>query len=319
MGQMTLFEPPANFSARLDELKESLGRAKSELLLQVELSFALMELLGLDDEPVTVIWAILSGMPLRHSRLQNLDEMERRAIANTRQIVPFSGRFAWLRALRSYINDISPDWRNYDFATQNLDCQIINATKRLRHQTHQNLYESCLIANLEFRVRNLKQVEVGTTYQFEAKTEKETITVQVKFTRRQVNSSQSLPLPWFAPRPRAPFLLDIGDLESDATYLDEREQLLARRYRWAQTARGRWVNRFRKINFRKVTLHSYPRSHESGIPRQGRWLMCLPMPGCFLHMIRSGWCLAILSSCVQICSHNTKLQVANPCRKQVCQ
>ncbi len=253
MGQMTLFEPPANFKARIDELKESLGRAKAELLLQVELGFALMELLGLDDEPVTVLWAILSGMPLRHPRLQNLDEMERRAIANTRQIVPFSGRFAWIRALRSYINDIPLDSRNYEFATQNLDSQIINATKQLRHQTHQNLYESCLSANLEFRVRKVKQVEVGTAYQFEAKTEKETVTVQVKFTQRQVDTSQSLPLPWFAaPRPRASFSLHIGDLESDAMYLNEREQLLARQYRWPQTARGDWVNRFRKINFRKV-------------------------------------------------------------------
>ncbi|ODG97689.1 hypothetical protein A4S05_12615 [Nostoc sp. KVJ20] len=60
-----------------------------------------MEYLELDDEPVTAPWAILSGMPLRHPRLQSLNEMERRAIANTRQIVPFSARFAWLGALRS--------------------------------------------------------------------------------------------------------------------------------------------------------------------------------------------------------------------------
>lgn len=51
-------------------------------MLQVELAFALMEYLQLDDEPVTAPWAILSGMPLRHPRLQNLNQMERRAIAD---------------------------------------------------------------------------------------------------------------------------------------------------------------------------------------------------------------------------------------------
>lgn len=258
MSQTNLFEPPADFKARLDELTD-LNRAIAELLLQVELGFALMELLRLDDEPVTGVWAILSGMPLRHPRLQNLDEMERRAIANARQIVPFSGRFAWLRALHSYINDIPLDWRNYDFATQNLDCQIINPSKRLRHQAHQNLYESCLSANLEFRVRKIKPVEAGTAYQFEAQTEKETATVQVKFTQKQVDASCTLPSPWFAtPRNRAPFSLHIADLESDATFLNEREQLLARQYHWVQTATGDWVNRFRKINFRSCQEDGTP-------------------------------------------------------------
>ncbi|MEH1908190.1 hypothetical protein [Nostoc sp.] len=254
MSQMSLFEVPTEFKDRLEQLKEAgLDRTQAELLLQVELGFALMEYLELDDEPVTAPWAILSGMPLRHPRLQNLTEMERRAIANTRQIVPFSARFAWLGALRSYLR-IPLDWRNYgEFTLQNWDTYIIHAAKNLRHQVHQDLYERCLNTNLDFRLRKVKRVETGTTYQFEAKTGEETVIVPVRFTQQQVRNAQIQPLPWFATtRSRTSFSLRISDLELDAAWIDEREEALARQYGWDQTARGHWVDRFRKINFHKV-------------------------------------------------------------------
>ncbi|MEH2073574.1 MAG: hypothetical protein V7K57_04165 [Nostoc sp.] len=254
MSQMTLFDLPIEFQERLEQLKEAgLDRTQAELLLQVELGFALMEHLELDDEPVTAPWAILSGMPLRHPRLQNLNEMERRAIANTRQIVPFSARFAWLGALRSYLK-IPLDWRNYgEFTPQNWDSYIINAAKNLRHQVHQDLYERCLTANLDFRLRKVKRVEAGTTYQFEAKTGEETVIVPVTFTQEQVQNAQVQRLPWFATsRSRSSFSLRLSDLELDAAWIDERESALARQYGWHETAKGRWVERFRKINFHKV-------------------------------------------------------------------
>lgn len=90
-----LFVPPNVFNTRIRELKErGLQASLARLLLQVELGFALMEALNLEDEPVTAVWAILSGMPLREPRLQNLTESQRRAIANARQIIPHSARFA---------------------------------------------------------------------------------------------------------------------------------------------------------------------------------------------------------------------------------
>ena len=122
MPSNTLFEPPAGFTKRIAELQE-LGVRESRLLLQVELGFALMEKLGLDDEPVTAVWAILSGMFIKYPELQNLSAEDRRAIANVRQIVPFSARFNWLSALRDYKRRIPEDWRNYDFNLQELDNQ----------------------------------------------------------------------------------------------------------------------------------------------------------------------------------------------------
>jgi restriction endonuclease in pPIWI_RE module len=78
---------------------------------------------------------------------------KRRAIANARQIVPFSSHFAWLDALRAYIRDIPPRWRNYDFDPQRMDERIINAVKRSPdqiRQEHQKLYEQCLRTTLAF-------------------------------------------------------------------------------------------------------------------------------------------------------------------------
>ncbi|BAB73673.1 hypothetical protein [Nostoc sp. PCC 7120 = FACHB-418] len=254
MSQKTLFELPREFIDRLEQLKdEGLERIQAELLLQVELCFVLMERLGLDDEPVTAPWAVLSGMPLRHPRLQNLDEMARKAIANARQIAPFSARFAWLAALRSYLK-IPLDWRNYgDFTPQNWDIYIIHAAKNLRHPANQDVYERCLIANLNFRLRKVQQVELDVAYQFEAKTGEQTVIVPIKFTQQQVRNAQIQHLPWFATsRSRSSFSLRISDLEQDAAWIDEREEALTRQYGWDETAKGHWVNRFRKINFHRV-------------------------------------------------------------------
>ncbi|WP_199192046.1 pPIWI_RE_Z domain-containing protein [Chlorogloea sp. CCALA 695] len=114
MSNNNLFEPPDYFTDRIAALKEQ-NVKEPGLLLQVELGFALMEQLGLDDEPFTAVWAILSGMFIRHHKLQNLSVEDKRAIANVRQIVPFSARFNWLNALRDYIRNIPEDWRNYNF------------------------------------------------------------------------------------------------------------------------------------------------------------------------------------------------------------
>lgn len=135
MSSNTLFEPPADFTNRIETLKKQSVK-ESRLLLQVELGLGLMEQLGLDDEPVTAVWAILSGMFIRHPKLQNLSAENKRAIANVRQIVPFSARFNWLNALRDYIRNTPEDWRNYNFDIQDLDNQIINAAKNLQQQAH---------------------------------------------------------------------------------------------------------------------------------------------------------------------------------------
>ncbi|MGL5880885.1 MAG: hypothetical protein ACRC2V_24350 [Xenococcaceae cyanobacterium] len=256
MSGNTLFEPPAYFTKRIDELKNQIPQLEKKpverrLLLQVELGFALMEYLELDDEPVTVVWAILSGMFIRHPSLENLSSAKRRAIANTRQIVPFSARFNWLNALRDYIRNIPESWRNYDFDIQDLDNQIINAAKNLQQPIHQNIYERCLTAELHYRRRERKQVDAGTYYQFESETREEPVTLRVRFTQQQVTTSPSQP--WFdGVQARTPVSIALADLEAEAIFLDRREEILAQQYNWSNNSKGNWGRRFSKLNYHKV-------------------------------------------------------------------
>ncbi len=250
MSINTLFEPPAEFDRRIAALKRQ-NVTEARLLLQVELGFALMEHLELDDEPVTAVWAILSGMFIRHPRLENLSEENRRAIANARQIVPFSARFNWLNALRDYIRNIPRGWRNYDFDIRDLDNQIIEAAKNLQHQNHQNIYERCLSATLNYRRRKREQVEAGTYYQFESSTKEEPVRLQVKFTQPQVITSY--PLNWFnGKQERSAISINLADLEIEARFLDRREAILAELYNWSDAAKGNWERRFSKLNYHKV-------------------------------------------------------------------
>lgn len=262
MRRVTLFDPPDAFRMRICELQEQLdpncdrGRDKAELLLCVELSFTLMEYLRLDDEPVTALWAILSGMPLRHPLIQNLDASKRRAIANVRQIVPFSSRFAWLDALRGYIRDIPARWRNYDFDLQRMDDRIISANKRPSNQIrqeHQELYEQCLRTTLAVSQRERFPVQADTPYQFEARTGETTATMRVRFTQDQLDAAPPILQPWFPTVPsRASLAVRIKDLLPMAKFLDRREAQLAHQYDWAEVEQGHWVERFHTIHFHLV-------------------------------------------------------------------
>ena len=248
MNTYTLFKPPTIFEDRIEDL--NLEDTLAGLLLEVELILFLTEKLGIDDEPVTVGWVILSGMPIRHPRLQNLNSEKKRAIANARQIVLYSSRFHWLNTLQDYIK-IHLDYRNYDFNPQDLDNQIINGAKNIQHQANQDIYERCLREELQFRRRNREQVEAGTYYQFESETAEEPDKrLQIKFTQAQVR--RRYPLPWFSTKNKSSIEIRIADLEQAAIFLDSREAELAQRYSWSNADRGNWVRRFNKLNYHKV-------------------------------------------------------------------
>ena len=253
MAGNTLFEPPASFSDRISELKKEQEITEARLLLEVELGFALMEYLELDDEPVTVVWTILSGMFIKHPRLENVSASQKRAIANCRQIVPFSSRFNWLNALRDYKRNIPQTWRNYDFDIQNLDNQIIDAARNIQQGTNRNICQSCLTATLNYRRRKRGQVKHSQYYQFEAETREESVRLRVRFTKQQITASSSQP--WFnGLQTRIPITVDLEDLRNEAILLDRREEVLAQQYDTDEStvSRGNWVRRFNRLNYHKV-------------------------------------------------------------------
>ena len=259
MSRNALFQPPVCFTRRLEDLKEApeLDAATARLLMQVELGFTLMELLHLDDEPITSVWAILSGFPIRHYRLQNLNEKDRRAIANARQLVPFSARFAWINALRTY-REIDQSWRNYDLEEDEealeLSERFISEQKIIRQPLHQRIYEECLQSTLRFRERELKAVVSEDTYQFKARTEEASQIILVKFPQEQLLAAQQHTTEWFTvPCSKKPVSFTLEDLVAEAEYLDCREDEIAQRYGWAPEEKGKWRERIKKIDLRSVS------------------------------------------------------------------
>ncbi len=269
MSRITLFEPPSDFMACVNDLGHDLGegergRELARLLLHVELGFSLMERLRFDDEPVTAAWAVLSGMPLRHPRLQSLDAAERRAIANARQIVPYSSRFAWLEAVRSYFR-LPARFRQYRLdewlSPADLDQVILSAIRvKARDQIKDHLYERCLGDPLRFHRRTgLPPVRAGMRYEFTAKlaeNPKEHI-VPIEFDPQQLDDQPPLPVLFNGPRPRGPFVLDFPKLRAVARSLDEREQALVRRGCWDEAALGGWVGRLNKIALHPIQKEGY--------------------------------------------------------------
>lgn len=251
MRRNTLFKPPDSFTGRIADIKseEDLGLEKAQMLLQVELVFALLQQLRLDDEPVSCAWALLSGTPIRHPRLLSLTEDERRAIANTRQIVPFAARFAWFNALRDY-QEIPERWRNYDLEIseeEDFEKLILNGKKVERQRYHLSLYENCLSDFLEFEERQYEAVTVGATYQFKISGSDDSI--KVSFTEEQLNKRVSFEA-LGSPCAVSAFKLSVDDLAEDADFLDTRDSVLARYYGWDNSRLGNWKLRLSKIDFR---------------------------------------------------------------------
>ena len=88
-------EPLEQLRKSIREELEEHGYDKSlaQSIIEVELGFELLFLLGLEDEPVTVLWVLLSGTPLRHPKLQALSPEQRKALATARVLLPgFAGR-----------------------------------------------------------------------------------------------------------------------------------------------------------------------------------------------------------------------------------
>ncbi len=260
MKQTMLFEPPKDFTRRLEALeqKEDLDKDQAALLLQVELAFELMRFLDLGEEPVTSIWIVLSGTPMRHPRLQNLSEADRQAIANVRQISPFSAKFTWIEALRNY-RDIPKKWRNYDLRSSN-DEEIDLPKHSLREQrsavvrqkVHEQIYKDCLKATLGYERSPLTEIRVGEPYEFRSKIKGGEAHLSITFAKKDLKLFTGTSTDWVPPVPcqTSAVSVSLADLEATARYLDKREMMLAEQYRWPPEVMGNWVNRLERVDFR---------------------------------------------------------------------
>lgn len=264
----TLFFPPAAFERIVKRLVErsrndpgnKMATQSARNILLVEMGFRLFELLGIEDERVTTPWVILSGMPLYEPRLVNLSPDQRRAIANARQLIPYSARFAWQNALRDY-SRIATTYRNYNLAEPEWKKQpIIDAKKSESEPTfdpsRQVLYDDWLKMTLSFRTKKLPAfARSGVSYQFDARVQNTTkdyikVSVDISFKANQIATVPKPPAIWFNSRPEpVPFGIKWVDLEAETRWLTERENVLYEQ--WGSKAND-WVRRFEQLDMRTI-------------------------------------------------------------------
>lgn len=196
-------------------------------LLQVELGLRLIERLVLLDEPITVLWALLSDDPIPDTRLLALSVQQRHEIANARILLPFSGRFNWENALRGYVV-IAEQWRCYRVSPDHLDTQHVCNLQS--HQERLVVYDEVLESILPFAPRKIKSAK-EERYFFDAITGKgkQVVTVDID---KDCAGMATMSIPWFSqpsqPRQRKPFEYshdDFRDIACDIEHLRQQRGL----------------------------------------------------------------------------------------------
>lgn len=233
-----MYSAPKSFEALVSDLAAttSLSKAKARLIANVEITLSLATRLGLDTEPLTVGWVLLSRMPVQHALLDALSPVQRRMCANAAIIVPLSSRFAWENALLQY-REIAPEHRLYAVQPTRLDGQRIDLCRQTPHPDpiRENRYEAALTDKLPYKERTRRHASAGTNYAIRAQTlDGNRRNGYVKLDDN-LPAQSAQPQPWFtAQRPRRVVSIALDELLPTAQFLDAREQELGGRVHWVR-------------------------------------------------------------------------------------
>lgn len=158
-----MYDRGAWYGPLVDQMKaqdaDGALQGQHSLLLQVELGLRLLERLTLHDEAITILWVLLSGLPIPDNRLCTLDKQQRHAIANARILLPFSGRFNWENALRTYAT-VAEKWRCYRVHPEKLEQQVLYTLQN--HQQRFVVYDATLDSILPFAPRKIAPATAAT-------------------------------------------------------------------------------------------------------------------------------------------------------------
>lgn len=223
------------------------SKQTARTLVYVEMTLYLAKQLGLEAEPITIGWVLLSRLPLHHLLLKNLSAEQKRMYANAAIIVPLSSRFAWENTLLEYEQKISPEIRLYRIQKGlRLDEQMINPAfqQPSPDPLREKRYAEILSEQLPFIKRKQRHTTVGKLYKVHTKTDQGVRTghviIRSEMTGKNLNS-------WFNnPRPRNIITIEIDDLLPTAQFLDMRERQLG--------GREHWVRDLKQIRFRKAHI-----------------------------------------------------------------
>lgn len=245
-----MYAAPESLKILIKSFADALGSTDAaRTLIHVEMTFHLAIRLGLNFEPLTVGWALLSRIPLHDVRLDRLSNEQRRMWANAAQIIPLSSRAVWQRTLAQYVQSIPTDIRMYEIPTlERLDEITLEECRKSNthdHTLREAEYEAILSNVLPFEQRGRHETQVGKSYRVVVKAKGKVQVGHVSITEE--TKAQPVPPVWFdRPRPRTIVHLRLHELMPTAEYLDSVEQQCG--------ARIHWVNDLRKIRLRLTVM-----------------------------------------------------------------
>ena len=265
----TLCTPPDGWKERIKELEDADPPVDGNLLLSVELALEMAWVLGCESETPLVVPALLSRTPMYGD---SYTAAQRLAIANVRQITPYSASSAWRTDLAAY-RLLPNQWRHYEFSSlsaaafpnedepaeekearddweKRLLCVARKPEAEQRHEAHKRLYQKCLTTRLPFHEREIKVAAADTAYVFHAalpggEREEARITFPPELVAI-VNAHTPQRFDFTEERPRSPLTFDLhSDLGPIAAFLDEADRTAGR-------PSAQWEARLQKIEYRAV-------------------------------------------------------------------
>jgi hypothetical protein len=242
-----MYALPQSFDNLIADLIVDAGsKQNARTLAYVELTLFLARRLGLEAEPVTIGWVLLSKLSLHHILLNKLTSEQRRMQANAAIIVPLSSRFAWENALVQYEKEINADVCLYRINDPlRLDEQMIDVCRQqpCPDPLREERYEAILSEHLPFTKRPQRHTAAGETYRVHIKTASGIRSGRVKILPEiQADISE-----WFdTPRPRTVITLELRELLPTAQFLDAYER--------RTNGREHWVHDLQQIRFRKALI-----------------------------------------------------------------
>ncbi|GIK40336.1 MAG: hypothetical protein BroJett011_41690 [Chloroflexota bacterium] len=203
----------AGFESEKDEPK---------LLFQVELGFRLLEFIGLSNEPVDVVWMILTTTSVPHQPLDDLDDQQKRALANARVLLRF-GRFAWRDAVHGYAK-LAAQWRAYWVDPgQPLKKPAQREPNGPAYVTNRlEIYDKWLTERLAYKTQYLKSAPAGRVTFRTTRQRPRTIVADLDAALVSAADRYAMPRLGGVERPRQPIIIEMDELRQTARALDQR-------------------------------------------------------------------------------------------------
>lgn len=219
-------------------------------LLLVETGLYLQEALGFADEPITALWVLLSGAPVREIRLQNLTAEQRRMLASARSYLQYPSKNAWTHALRDYFG-FPAFLRNHDLTDPSLEKALLKTTIRNRHPANRTACQAALASIPQIPETSFTRIKPDRWYAFKVPGTDAQLHVEFSAQDLQNVDLSRHRLQLQRPRTRTAFKFSLEELKSTAEFLDQREYQL--RFQWGNAIEtGSWVSRLAKLDYRKV-------------------------------------------------------------------